>query len=409
MRRQGTPGFNGRRLKQARDVLGITITALAEMVGVSKQAISQFERGQQDGKVLITPRPEVLDRISTCLNYPKEFFLHQGLDLDETPIYYRSLSAATKAGRARAESKFTWLQEITSILKEYVELPHVNIPSFSVNDHTALSNDDIEEFAAETRRYWGLGDGPLSNVVALLENNGVIISRFDLEAETLDALSQWSHHDNTPYIFLSSGKSSAVRSRFDASHELAHLTFHRRLRNNVCYHPVVHSVLEKQAHRFASAFLLPARPFVNDLFSPTLDCFWALKEKWHISIGAMIVRCQHLNIIDDDYTRKLWINYNRRGWARKEPLDDRIPIEEPRLLRRSLELLLNERLMTKHNITHYFPYPSHHLEQLLNLPKDSLRITDDFEYVPNLKATTHSPITEQAQDSKIVQFPRKEK
>lgn len=404
--RQGTPGFNGKRLKQARDIYGLTVTSLAEMIGVSKQAISQFEKNEINAKGASTPRPEVLEKISYILNFPKSFFLQESEVVNESPIYYRSLTAATKSARARAESKFLWLQEITNILKQYVELPIVNIPIFPVSDYTKLSARDIEDFATQARRHWGLGDGPISNILNLLESNGVVVSLFDLEADTLDALSQWADYDNSPYIFLSSSKKSAARSRFDISHELGHLTFHKSLNKNVCSNPIEHSIIEKQAHRFASAFLMPENTFTNDLTSPTLDCFWALKEKWQVSIKAMIMRCQHLDIIDEDYATRLYINYNRRGWAKREPLDDKLVIEQPKLLRRSFELLIKENVFSRNDIVNHIPYPITTLEELINLPNGFLAVRDNIEFLPSLKRSQNNEESKPTQ-AKVLSFPTK--
>lgn len=400
--RQGTPGFNGRRLKQARDIYGLTVTSLAEMVGISKQAISQFERTELDKGP--TPRPEILERISSHLNFPKEFFLQGSCIKSESPIHYRSLSAATKMARSRAEAKFIWLQEITNFIKQYVELPVVNLPCFASHDHKKVTYNDIEDYATMSRRHWGLGDGPISNITTLMENNGIIVSRINFEAETLDALSQWSSYDKIPYIFLSSLKQSAARSRFDLAHELAHLTFHRFLNNSIFYNPVEHSLLEKQAHRFASAFLLPARTFTNDLVSPTLDSFWALKDKWRVSIAAMIMRCRDLEIIEEEYARKLWINYNRRGWAKREPLDDKLPIEDPKILRRSFELLIKEHIFTREDIVNHLPYPLSALEEIISLPQGFLSVIDNIEFLPSLKITKKSEEPKTA-DSTVIKFP----
>jgi len=407
---QSTPGFNGKRLRQARDVCGLTITALAEMIDISKQAISQFEKGAHDGKACVTPRPEILTKIAAHLNFPKDFFLQESHIVNDTPIHYRSLSAATKTARVKAESKLMWLQEISGFLKQYVELPTINIPFFNVSDCSKLSSNDIETFATETRHFWGLGDRPILNVLNLMESNGAIVSRIDLEAETLDALSQWADYDGGPYVILSSNKDSAARSRFDISHELAHLTFHRQLSKNICYNPIEHSIFEKQAHRFAGAFLLPALSFMNDLVIPTLDCFWALKEKWQTSIAAMIMRCQHLGIIDDEGATKLWINYNRRGWKRREPLDDKLPIEQPRLLRRSLELLFKENILTKEDVAYKLPYRQASLEEMINLPSGFLSLGKNVEYFPSIKAI--KKVTDNLSipvDSKIVDFPKRER
>ncbi|MEN6622813.1 MAG: ImmA/IrrE family metallo-endopeptidase, partial [Smithella sp.] len=254
-----------------------------------------------------------------------------------------------------------------------------------------------------------IGDGPISNTMILMENNGVLLSRINLGAETLDAISQWSDYDNTPYIILSSLKCSAARSRFDLAHELAHLTFHKKITKNICHNIIEHPIIEQQAHKFASAFLFPSRSFMDSLSSPTLDCFYALKEKWRMSIAAMIMKCRHLGIIEENYERTLWMNYNRRGWAKHEPLDDKLQIEQPKLLPRSFELLINEKLITRENIPIQLPYPVSELEELTNLPNGFLSNINNVEYLPTLRTESRTREQINNKETKVVNFPNRNK
>src|SRR3546814_4069671 len=65
-------------------------------------------------------------------------------------------------------------------------------------------------------------------------------------------------------------------------------------------------------------------------------------DLWGVSVGAMIMRSQALDLIGEDEARRMWINYNRRGWRGHEPLDNKIEKERPPLIRRSFELLISE-------------------------------------------------------------------
>jgi Zn-dependent peptidase ImmA (M78 family) len=232
-----------------------------------------------------------------------------------------------------------------------VDFPNVNIPELDVpEDVRKITADMIEDFASECRVYWKLGDGPIADVVLLMENNGVVVSRGDLVAESLDAFSQWPTDSERPFVFLGADKASAVRSRHDASHELGHLVLHRNVDRKSIRNPVLFKLMENQAHRFALAFNLPAAGFANQLWSPTLDAFLALKPHWKIAIAAMIMRCEQLNILSEEQARRSWINMSRRGWRKREPLDDRLAPEQPRLLRRSFELLIKEGLKSPEQI-----------------------------------------------------------
>lgn len=226
----------------------------------------------------------------------------------------------------------------------------VNLPDFELpTDFTQISTDRIEEIATECRQFWNLGIGPVSDIVLLLENNGIIVSRGELGAETLNAYSQRSKGQH-PIIFLGADKGSSVRSRHDASHELGHLLLHKHVNAKEIGNPAHFKLIEDQAHRFASAFNLPAQGFAEQLWSPSLDAFLALKPHWKQAIGAMIVRCTQLGILTEEQTKRSWINMSKRKWRTCEPLDDRLIPERPRLLKRSIELLVQEGIKTPQQI-----------------------------------------------------------
>jgi Zn-dependent peptidase ImmA (M78 family)/DNA-binding XRE family transcriptional regulator len=371
--KRGTPGFVGARLREGREARGLTAIALSEILGVSRQAVSQYENDQQ------TPRPDVMERIERVLNLPPEFFSRPVENLPEDRrIFYRSMSTATKAARTRVERRYAWLASIVDYLKRYVSFPPVVFPRFDVpRNPQELSWEDIEVLASETRRFWGMGEGPISNMVWLLENNGAVAARGATGADKLDAFSEWyewhreQHH--TPYVFLGADKSSGPRSRYDAAHELGHLVLHRHINRKHITHQPTFKLIEDQAHRFGSAFLLPASAFANDLAAPSLDAFRALKPTWKVSIAMMVYRSAELELISKEHAQRLWRNRARRGWTHKEPLDDHLPIEKPRLLRRVFELLIEEGVQSRAEIRAALPYAQSDIEELAGLPPGFLK------------------------------------
>lgn len=82
----GSPGFVPERLSEAREARGLTMVALAQMVDVTPQAISVYERGES------TPRPEVLAKISTALNVPRHRFFVKSPQHSGGAVFYRSLA-----------------------------------------------------------------------------------------------------------------------------------------------------------------------------------------------------------------------------------------------------------------------------------------------------------------------------
>lgn len=364
--RSGSPGFNGARLRQAMDARGVSAASLAELIGVTRQAISQYINNA------VTPHPEVLVRISQALAFPLTFFRMPLREGDVEPVLFRSVSATRKSARQKADARHELLLEIVDFLRDYVELPDANFPEFDVPvDPRQLSPEMVERLAVQTRRHWEMGDGPIPHLVRLIERNGGIVCRWDMDDETLDALCRWS--EATPYFVLGTDKGSAVRSRYDCAHELGHLLLHRRVSSATLTRTQDHSLMEKQVNRFASALLLPAASFARDCISTTLDGFLALKPKWGVSVAAMIHRAQDLQLLGASQATALWKARTRRHWREWEPLDDSLPAEEPSLLRRAIDLIVREAGKSPNDISAELAISVADLESLIGLPPGYLQ------------------------------------
>ena len=142
-------------------------------------------------------------------------------------------------------------------------------------------------------------------------------------------------------------------------------------------------LVESQADRFAAAFLTPAPTFSADIVAPTLDVFRTLKPRWRTSIKMMVHRAQELDIVDREEARRLYINYNRRGWNRREPLDSESEVEKPRLVRRVIEAIVDNNVLERSQIVAALPFNRNDIEQLTSLPLDYL--DDESAYTQAIK------------------------
>lgn len=384
----GTPNFNPSRLIEARETRGITAKSLAILVGVTPQSISNYERGRQ------TPGADTLALIADKLGLPERFFTIPSVPTVRRPVFFRSLASATKKGRAAAGWKIAWATRLVRYLSEYLDLPEYHLPDVGSSiDPMSIEASHIELAATRLRRAWGMRDGAISDVVLLMENNGIICSRHHLFDEREDALSQPMADGRRDYVLLNADKGGSVRSRFDAAHELAHLVLHRHIGEDT--KEALHKDLEKQAHMFAGAFLLPAATFGRDFVTPGLDVFAQLKPKWKVSIGAMIMRSRSLGLVDDEDLGSLMRAYRYRGWHRQEPGDDVLVPEKPRLLRRAVETLVDNAIQTKQDIINTLSLAPSDIEDVSGLargyltnetakiiPFPSLRVRDEADVHP---------------------------
>lgn len=248
---QGATQFQRHRLREVREARGLTGVALSELLGLNQSAsISHYESGRH------VPTVETLRRIADVLRVPLHYFYKPARPTPQGLLFWRSQAPAARLDRLRAERKYEWLVGVMDYVASYISLPNAKFPAPAVPaDPRDLGDAEIEAIATECRRFWSLGDGPISNVVLLLENNGAVVVRKAMGSESLDAYSHWNHDHGRPYVILGTDKKSAARSLVDAAHELAHMLLHRHVEERHFNSGEVHKLMEAQAMRFAGAFL----------------------------------------------------------------------------------------------------------------------------------------------------------
>lgn len=373
-------GFVGSRLAEARRARGLTATDLASMVEVSVQSLSKYENDHQ------TPRHETVERLARTLGLPSQYFFRPHAQRDSRPVFWRSKLSAQTVDLERASVRLEWLKEIADYLGEYFDFPSLSLMKINApSDPNKITTDYIEEVANSLREEWGIRRGPLPDVIERVEASGVLVSRIHVGAEKVDAFSQWSDRFGIPFIMLSRDKASASRQRFDTLHELAHVLLHDKVGADHINNRTTYKLIEKQADIFASFMLLPEKDFLEELYAPTLDAFLSLKERWGVSVGAMIMRCSALDLLDDFAAKRMWMNYTRRGWRKGEPFDGKMEKEQPYLIRRSFELLIAEGVQSVADIRAALPFPLNDLEELADLDPGTLGAPVQSRAEPMLK------------------------
>jgi len=367
------------RLRQARIVRGLTMQELADKIGVTRQSVSQYELG------LSNPSPAVLRKIIMTLNFPRGFF-YKPMRIKKVPsgtAFYRSYATAKKKGKNQIEERYELFIEICEYLSQYINFQEANIPNFDkLNLRDNISIEEIEGIANEVRSYWGLGLGPISNVTLLLEKHGFFITRNAINEQDVDGFSNME--GKRPFIFLSSDKECAVRTRFDVAHELGHIILHQGIEQEDLMDKKYVKKIENQANRFAAAFLLPRESFINEVYSTSIDHFVSLKERWKVSIAAMVMRCQDVGLSSESQILYLQKQISQRRWRKREPLDDVLAPENPVLIKQAFELLLEKKVLTAHQILEDLQLPIEEIESLANLEPGTL--SNNSQVIPiNIK------------------------
>jgi len=368
---QGGNRINYERLKEARLFRKMTMDELAKSIGINKQAISQFENHKA------SPEPLTLRRISEALNFPYSFFVESTPPSTIGNTYFRALYSSKKKDLAAQQVKAKYLAKTHSVLSTKVKFRPLNLPTF----HFDSENITIEELATQTRKYWDLGDAPISNMVSLLERNGIIVGEFATNSREIDAFYQYYEENNSPTycVVLGTDKRSFYRRQFNCAHELGHILLHERYADLNEIDREEFREREKEANAFAAAFLLPAEAFGNDVaaFPNRLSHYIELKKKWHVSIMAMILRAHSLGYLTSNQYSYLMRQMSTNGYRLEEPLDNLIEYKHPRALRQAITLLLSKGNMSEEDILNLFTannfsVSANVIEELLDLDPGTL-------------------------------------
>lgn len=359
MSRGGIQGFESERLSQILAARRLSQAQLASLVGVSPATVSKWRSGNQ------APERETLERLAGVVNVTPEWFTRAPSAKVSLPLF-RSNASAHVAARAMLEARMEWAQDVALALSEFVDYPTLNLPTRQFKEPDEITPDEIELAASECRDLWRIGRTAVPDLALAIEGAGVVLIREETGISQIEGLSAWSDALGRPLVLLSADKDNGYRSRFDLAHELGHLILHRFIPRPT--ERDRHKQLEQQAHCFAGAFLLPAETFANEVRTPvTLDDLLLLKRRWGVSVAAIVMRLRALKILDEEAAQSLFKRRSARWGAKSEPGDGDRPPERPRLLRRTIDLLVEENVMPLDSIPRHIGLAAHDIEMLAGL------------------------------------------
>ncbi len=332
--------FRPARLTLARERRCVTKLALAEAVEIAARNIHRYEDGE------LRPTQDTLARIAQFLDFPQSFFVRPPPPEFAERVSFRSLSTLTKKKQAAVLAAGTIAVELSAFLDSHLRLPDPNLPG--------CRGQDAEGAVAVLRAHWGLGNKPITNMVQLLEKNGVRVFSLVGDQKEVDAFTV--RHDEVPFVFLNTLK-SAERGRFDAAHELGHLVLHE-------HGSWTGKEVEREADAFASAFLMPrADVIAHHSPLPKLDNLIEKKQRFGVSVGAYARRLRDLELIATWHYKDLCVQISKRGYRKHEPKGRRR--ETSQLLLKAFTLLKEKKGITRPQVAAELGITNDELSRLL--------------------------------------------
>jgi Zn-dependent peptidase ImmA (M78 family) len=230
---------------------------------------------------------------------------------------------------ANAQVKLTALA-LDALFAEVEVIPAVDIPD--------LPRDIGPVDAAEAvRRAWRVPEGPLPDLIGLVESAGIPVVLLDSFHEKQSAT---SHRGQLfEWMIALNARHPASRRRFTLAHELGHILLGHDAA--LVADDAAGVVMERAADAFAATFLLPAPDARRELRAPTFARLVALKERWRVSIAFLIRQSLDHGMIDGHRRRCLEIELSSQpGGRRREPAE--FDAERPTLVRRLVDALRHD-------------------------------------------------------------------
>lgn len=279
-----TTDIFSRRLRQARLMRGYSLEKLSQSLSpsVSRQAINKYEKGQ------MKPDSRILIALSSALQVKIDYFFRP-FTVEVDKVEFRKKSGFT-------EKMATVVKErVREELERYLEIEQLSDSAigFTLPRKKITTIEEARAFATEIRSILGLGCDGISNVIEVLEDNGIKVIEL-AEKNEFDGLSGYAN--GTIPIIVVNASFNTERKRFTALHELGHLLMEL---------PEIFPIksMESICNAFASEMLLPSTALTNKIGNSRHDISLSelidIQRQFGISIDDIMTALREYGVITE--------------------------------------------------------------------------------------------------------------
>jgi Zn-dependent peptidase ImmA (M78 family) len=297
-------------VRLARELRGLTQTALAKKASLPQARLSRIEAGQLEAT------SGEIEALSNALELPAAFLVEAGAPA-AVPLFRKRV---IRSGRLMATVQArlnTAVLVARRVLDAGIEIEAAQF--FPEPGHFDPANPSLA--ASELRRDWRLPIGRVDDVVGVIEAAGGIVLPVDFGTSDATAAFLSTPADGRTWFLVNTRETAGDRIRLSLAHELGHAVLHRMV-------PTIDErETELQAFVFAAAFLLPAEQFDRAVPFDALTLTHArhLKRTFGVSMQAIIRAAFVRGRISQARYTSLYKQLSARQWRTQEP--DAIPIE----------------------------------------------------------------------------------
>lgn len=292
------------KLVAARNGMRLSTRAVAERLApehhVSHATIANYEKGRS------VPPHAILVALAAIYERSLDWFLAAGPSLEG--VRYRNLKSKVKV------SDRAWYESLAQKWLEAYQRVETYLGNSLATDAKPISisqeSSDLE-IAASLRQAFEIGDeAPVESVISCLERLAVRT----IELPTDLAIDGFAARFGSEYAVVLNSNTSNDRCRMDAAHEMCHVIL-----GDCDSDSAETKEVEQRAFRIASYFLLPPSQLDAAFKGKSLVKMVQYKERFGISLAAMVYRAQESKLITSHEATWLWREFSMRGWRKNEP------------------------------------------------------------------------------------------
>jgi Zn-dependent peptidase ImmA (M78 family)/transcriptional regulator with XRE-family HTH domain len=293
----------GGRLKQARETTGLSTRSVAARLqqaghAITHATISNYETGKT------VPSVTILDALAAVYERGRDWFYAAGPSF--TGVRYRALKAVRVGDKRSFEGEaLGWLTAYLAVEKL------VSDPLKAPANFTIKPTESGASVAKRIRDFYGFGTYPLPSAVRLAENFGIRVIQLASEAR-IDGFAAML--GKVPVVAVNSALAND-RIRMNVTHELAHHLFSDCVSGGT----LSEAEIEKRAMECGSHLLIPGEAIRDAFKLKSMVRLVQYKERYGVSLAAMIYRAKPAGLITEREYQHLWIEFGRLGWRKEEP------------------------------------------------------------------------------------------
>ncbi len=315
-----------KNLKYYRLKKNMSMKDLAEAIGVTSMAISNYESGKRQ------PEIEMINKLAEALGVKVvDFLTSRNSHLDFKHCEFRKQSALTKTQQELIRES---VEEYFSRFFDAVDCLCGNPLPTPPKCYTLELSGSYQQDALTLREHLGVPkEGPVDELIGILENKGIMVHELDIDDDHFSGINGFVN--GYPYIVVNKNM-NPERKRTTIIHELAHLMF--------VWDESKEKENELLATQIAGAFLITDTDLFRELGLKktrlTKDMILVCEE-YGISMYLLVKRAAQVNIMSASLEKDFYIKANKAHWKKHEPPRVKKP-EEPLLFKQLVYRAVNE-------------------------------------------------------------------